>query len=420
MLYHRSIRACLIALCCFLLGADWHQFRGPGGLAVSDETGIPTEWSSKKNLIWRTMLPGAGTSSPIVASDHVYLTCYSGYALDAAKPGNMDDLRRHLVCLDPDNGKIRWQKEFKPLLPEHAYQGEGSYHGYSSSTPASDGEHLYVFFGKSGVFCFDLDGRQIWHADVGKGTHGWGSGTSPVLYKNLVLINASVESGSVVALDRTTGKEIWRTGGINSAWNTPMLVPTPDGSMELVVSVQDRLVALNPDSGKEIWHAEGVHRYVCPSVVHHDGVVYAIGGGHTSLAVRAGGHGDVSKSNGLWRQNKGSNVSSPIYHNRYIYWASDNGGVVNCQEAASGRFVYQERLKPDSGLIYASPLLADGKIYYVSQHNGTYVVAAKPEFKLLAHNVFADDNSRANASPAISKGRLLLRTDRALYCIGNH
>jgi outer membrane protein assembly factor BamB len=404
---------------CAALGADWNRYRGPDGLGTSPERGLPVKWSSQKNIVWRTKLPGPGTSSPVTAGDRIFLTCYTGYAQDTAKPGKQEDLRRHVLCLDRKNGQILWTKEFEPVLPEHAYQGEGSYHGYSSSTPTTDGEHLYVFFGKTGVFCFDLDGKQLWHALVGKNTNGWGSATSPVLYKDLLLVNASVESGALVALDRTTGKEVWRAPGIGSSWNTPLLVKLPSDDIELVVSVQDRLLGLNPDTGKELWHAEGVHSYVCPSVVAHDGVVYAIGGGSTSLAVRAGGRGDVIKTHTLWRLNKGSNVSSPVHDDGRLYWAADHGGVVYCQDAATGRVVYQERLRPPPDIIYASCLLADGKLYYVSQHHGTYVLAAGPEFKLLAHNVIDDDTSRTNASLAVSDGQLLLRSDQYLYCIGN-
>jgi outer membrane protein assembly factor BamB len=354
----------------------------------------------------------------VTSGNRIFLTCYTGYAVDPIKPGKMEDLRRHLLCVGRQDGKILWTKEFQPVLPEHKYEGEGSYHGYSSSTPTTDGERLYVFFGKTGVFGFDLDGKQLWQVNVGKGQSGWGSAASPLLYKNLLIVNASVESGALVALDKLTGKEVWRVAGIRSAWNTPVLETAPSGELELVVSVQDRLVGLNPETGKELWQAEGVHRYVCPSVVARDGVVYAIGGGHTSLAVRAGGRGDVTKTHVVWRVGKGSNVSSPIVHDGHLYWANDHGGVVNCQEAATGQFKYQQRLKPDAGIIYASPVLADGKLYYVSQSKGTYVVAARPEFKLVAHNVFEDDSSRANASPAVSNGQLLLRTDQYLYCIG--
>jgi outer membrane protein assembly factor BamB len=403
---------------CPLLGADWNQFRGPHGLGESPEKSLPVEWSSQKHIVWRTKLPGPGTSSPITTGDRIFLTCYTGYAQDVARPGKMEDLKRHLVCLNRDRGTIRWIKEFTPELPEHKYQGEGSYHGYSSSTPTTDGERLYVFFGKSGVYRFDLDGNQLWHVSVGKGTSGWGSAASPLRYKNLLLVNASVESGALVALNKMTGKEVWRAAGINSAWNTPVLVMLPSGATELVISVQDRILGLNPDTGKELWHCEGVHRYVCPSVVAHEGVVYAIGGGHTSLAVRAGGRGDVTKTHVVWRKNQGSNVPLPIYYQGHLYWASDNGGVIYCQEGTTGKIVYQKRLSPDAGIIWASPLLADGRMYFVSQHQGTYVVAASPQYKQLAHNVIKDDTSRTNASPAVSKGQLLLRSDRYLYCIG--
>jgi outer membrane protein assembly factor BamB len=197
------------------------------------------------------------------------------------------------------------------------------------------------------------------------------------------------------------------------------LAPTLDKELELVVSTQNRLLAFNPDTGKELWTADGVHRYVCPSVVAHDGVLYAIGGGHTSLAVKLGGRGDVTKTHTLWNVKKGSNVPSPIYYEGHLYWASESSGVVHCQEAATGKFVYSERLKPNSDRIYASPVLADGKIYYVSQYKGTYVVAAAPKFEQLAHNVFEDDKSRGNSSMAVSDGQLLLRNDQYLYCISN-
>src|SRR5207245_2110798 len=120
----------------------------------------------------------------IVVGQRVFVTCYTGYGLKDKDPTDMKELRRHLFCVDFGNGKILWQKEFEPALSEHNYEGEGSYHGFAASTPTYDGERLYVFFGKSGVFCFDLDGNQLWHAFVGKGTNGWGSGASPVLYKN--------------------------------------------------------------------------------------------------------------------------------------------------------------------------------------------------------------------------------------------
>lgn len=395
--------------------SDWTQFRGPGGLGISGEKNVPLRWSATENIVWKAELPGPGASSPMVLGSRVFATCYSGYGLEPAA-GDQMELRRHVLCLDRTTGEVLWRREFEPRLPEHKYQGEGAYHGYAASTPTTDGERLYVFFGKSGVYCFNLQGEQLWHADVGQGTSGWGSGSSPVLYGQLLLINASVESGSLVALDKLSGEEVWRAPGVRAAWNTPLLIPAPDRP-EVVVSTEGRVLSFDPRDGTPLWNADGVHRYVCPSVVEHGGVVYAIGGGHTSLAVRTGGQGDVTASRGLWRQTKGSNVCSPIYHEGHLYWVSDGGGFVCCQRAATGETVFQQRLEPRPGTIWSSPVLAEGKLYIVSQHQGTYVVAARPEFELLAHNDLADD-SRANASPAISNGQIFLRNDRFLYCIG--
>src|SRR5438552_5781422 len=253
--YRRPAHVVLVLLgACTVTAADWSQFRGPGGLGASAEKGLPAEWSSQKNIVWKTLLPGPGTSSPVTVGNRIFLTCYSGYALEDKDPGKMDDLRRHVLCVDKGIGKILWTKDFKPVLPEHNYVGEGAYHGYSSSTPVTDGERLYVFFGKSGVFCFDLDGKELWKSSVGTKFHGsWGSGASPIIHKNLLIVNASIESGSLVALDKTNGKEVWKTPGINSAWDTPLLVENPDKKLELVVSIENRLRSFEPDSGKELW-----------------------------------------------------------------------------------------------------------------------------------------------------------------------
>ncbi len=419
----RLLRTCCTTLVVALLAAqimaaDWTRFRGPDGRGVSDENDVPTTWSSTENIVWKTELPGPGASSPITLGDRVFTTSYSGYGLEPNE-GDQADLRRHLLCLERKSGRVIWQKEFEPKLPEHKYQGEGSYHGYAASTPATDGERLYVFFGKSGVYCFDLNGNEIWQTGVGDGTNGWGSGTSPQLFGDLLIVNASVESGSLVALNKMNGEEVWRAKGISAAWNTPLIVDSPSGEQELVVSIHGRLLGIDPKTGESLWNAHGVERYVCPSVVAHKTTVYALGGGHTSLAVRTGGRGDVTDSHGVWRVNKGSNVSSPVYLDGHLYWTRD-GGIVCCQNAATGEFVFEERLRPDSGTIWSSPVLADGKLYFVSQHKGTFVIAAKPQFEQLAHNVIEDDPSRTNASPAISNGQILLRSDRYLYCIGSN
>lgn len=337
---HATLFAALIvvySLTTTLTAEDWAQFRGEGGLGTSVETGLPTTWSSGENIVWKVDLPGSGASSPITLGERVFITCYSGYGLKPSE-GDEKELVRHLLCLQRKDGSVIWHSKFEPKLPEHKYQGEGSYHGYAASTPTTDGKRLYVFFGKSGVFCFDLDGNQLWQTNVGDGTNRWGSGCSPVLYKNLLIVNASVESGSLVALNKLTGDDVWRTKGIGSSWNTPLLVPGKERT-ELVVSIANHILSVSPDSGEELWRAEGVHRYVCPSVIYHKDVVYAIGGGHTSLAVRTGGSGDVSTTHGVWRSKKGSNVSCPIYYEGHLYWTRD-GNIVCCQNPATGEMVY--------------------------------------------------------------------------------
>ena len=412
----------LVGLCCRITHAtDWTQFRGPQGLGQSDETGIPINWSNQENIAWRTQLPGLGTSSPIVLGERIYLTCYRGYGLDPAEPGDMNSLVRQVVCLDRDGGKIVWTKPFSPQLPESEYSGgTRAKHGYSSSTPTTDGRRLYVFFGKSGVYCLDLEGNQLWHTQLGDGKHGWGSSNSPILYKNLLIINASVENGSLVALNKDTGEKVWEQGGIRSSWNTPALVALPGDRSELVVSIQGWLLAFDPDTGDELWRCDGIPTYVCPSVISHEGVVYATGGRGTqyTLAVRAGGRGDVTETHQLWRVDKGSNVSSPVYHNQHVYVMNDGRGVAYCFAAANGKLLYERRLEPRPGLIYSSPTVAGDGIYFVSQHAGTYVLAARPDFEIVAHNVFHDDDSRSNACPVVHRGQILLRNDRYLYCIG--
>lgn len=404
------VSACISST--FALAGDWSQFRGPGGQGVSDAKGIPTQWSDSENLLWKTKLPGAGSSSPIILGERIYVTCYSGYGMGVEDAGGLEDLTLHLVCLNAQDGKIIWDTPIKPAQPESSRVRD---HGYAAQTPATDGEHLYVFFGKSGVFKFDLEGKKIWQTRLGDGTHGWGCGTSPVLFEDLVIVNASVESGSLVALDKKTGKEVWKAGGMRSSWNTPHLVALKDGKHELVVSVQGLILGFDPKTGEKLWSCSGIPDYVCPSIVSHEGIVYAIGGRSSrAVAVRAGGRGDVTDSHKVWEARVGANVSSPIVHEGHLYWTSDRNTTSYCVKLSDGSVVYQERMR---GQPYASTLLADGKLYVVTRQAGTFVLAAKPEFEQLAHNRLSD-RSQFNASPVASDGKLYLRSDSHLYCIG--
>ncbi|MFN3650560.1 MAG: PQQ-binding-like beta-propeller repeat protein [Armatimonadota bacterium] len=396
--------------------SEWAQFRGPGGAGISPEA-VPTSWSASEGIVWKTELPGAGTSSPILLGSRVFLTCYSGYSGPGQPGSSPDQLRRHVVCLDRATGKLLWNSEVPGKTGEEASIRED--HGYASSTPAADAERVYAFFGRSGVFAIDHQGKQLWRADVGDRTHNWGSAASPVLHGNLVIINASVESESLVGLDRRTGKEVWRTGGIKESWNTPILVRNPAGKTELVVAIFRAVQGFDPETGERLWSCDtGINWYMVPSLVSRDGVVYCIGGrgGGGSLAIRTGGRGDVTGSHRLWKGDVGSNVPSPILHGDHLYWMRDSPAVAFCADAKTGRILYEERV-PGADQVYASPVLAGGNLYYLSRGGRMFIVPAKPTFEVLATNELGE-RATYNSTPAAAGGRLYLRSDRHLYCIG--
>lgn len=281
---------------------------------------------------------------------------------------------------------------------------------------------MYVYYGVAGLVAYNHKGEQRWAATCGKGYMNFGSASSPVLYKDLVIINADVESGAIVAFNKSDGKEAWRYGPDRETndWCTPLVVRMGGADEMISYGKRNELIGLNPATGKLLWTCTiPMQSYQCPSMVAHAGVVYAIGDHPgNAVAVRGGGRGDVTATHRLWHLRKGSVVSSPVYHDGHLYWAKEDGGRVFCVEAATGTLVYEQRLEPEPGRIYASALLGDGKIYYVSQTKGTYVVEAKPSFKLLMRNVIEGDDSVFSGSPAVSGGRLILRSNRFLYCIG--
>jgi len=372
-------------------GSDWPGFRGPGGMGVSHATGLPLKWSASNNVVWKTALPGSGASSPITFGDHIYLTCYTGYFIPDEPGGSLEQLKRHLIALRRDTGEIVWDQAVSAKLPE---EESIRAHGYAANSCAADGDRVYAFFGKTGVFAFDHDGNQLWQADVGSNTSGWGTAASPILYEDLVIINASVESESLVALDRETGKEKWRASGIRASWNTPIIVTADSGREELVVAKQKDVLAFNPSSGAPLWSCKtDIIWYMVPSAVAADGIIYCLGGrsGTAALAIRAGGSGDVTATHRLWTSTTGSNVTSPIYLDGHLYWMSDKLGIAYCAKAETGELVYQQRLER-AAQVYASPVLAEGRLYYVNRYGRTFVLAAKPEFEPVFHYEVTGEN----------------------------
>ncbi len=400
-------------------GADWPQFRGPGALGRSDAKGLPLKWSDEQGVAWKVALPGPGASSPIVLGQRIFLTCFTGFATSPSEPGEMTNLKRHLLCLNLADGKTVWDAAAPAEMPEQDRIREN--HGYASSTPVADAERIYTFFGRSGVVAFDHGGKRLWQTKVGDKLNGWGSATSPALHKDLLIVSASIESDSLVALDKRTGREVWRADIGNESWHAPVFVTAPDGTTEVVAAENGRVAAFNPETGAPLWSVTtGIPWYMCPTPVAQDGIVYVIGGRmpNGALAIRAGGRGDVTESHVAWKLNKGSNVPSPILHEGHLYFAHENLGIIYCVDAMNGKVVFEERLEPSPGQIYASPVAADGKIYFTGRGGRTVVISAKPKFERRADNTLESNRGVFNSSPAISGSRLLLRSNRALYSLG--
>jgi len=462
-----TMRLAALALLFFSIDAlsasDWTGFRGPKGTGASDDKGLPAALS-KDNILWKVEVSGPGTSTPITYGDRIFLTAYTGYGTTISKGfkgmgggkggfgkggfgkggfggpdtgGDQKKLRLVVVCLDRKDGKTLWTKEIEPRLPEAKFSGFLREHGYASSTPATDGKNSFVFFGKSGVLAFDMEGKQLWRADVGSKTHFWGSAASPVVYKNVVIVNASIESGSLVGLDKKTGKELWRVKGIGASWSSPVLVETKEGKSEVVVSIPKKIAAYDPETGKDLWHCQGIGGSgddeepggfggfgmggptASSTPLARDGIVYAMGGGgrrggSTSIAIKSGGKGNVDKTHVLWRKSVGAGNCSPVLSGDQFCWVA---GIANALSVTDGSTAYQQRLY-DARQEYVSAVAADNKIYSLTRFEGLFVLDGGDKFKKLGHLTFEGDDSIFNASPAVSDGHIYVRSNKYLYCLG--
>lgn len=404
---------------------DWPRFRGPQGNGVSAENKAPLTWSDKDNIKWKIALPGSGSSSPIVSGGRVFVTCYSGYGTNRSDVENISALKRHLLCIDRATGKVFWEKQVKASQPEDPFRGYLTEHGYASHTPVTDGKTVFVFYGKSGSLAYDAKtGKELWRVSLGMSSSSrrWGSASSPILYKDTVIINASDESETLYALEKSTGKIAWKVkaGGIALTFGTPGIVQAGDRE-DLVIAVPHEIWGLNPDKGTLRWFCEiPMDGNVSPSILADKGVVYAFGGYRTrgSVAVRAGGEDDVTKSHLVWKARTSSYVPSPVLHEGHLYWMNEHG-IAFCAEAKTSKVLYEKEIVSRSRdrPVYASPVLVNGRVYCVTRKRGTYVFAAQPTFKQLANNRFAGDESDFNASPAVSNGQMFIRSNQFLYCI---
>jgi outer membrane protein assembly factor BamB len=409
-----------------LLADSWPQFRGEGATATAPEgAAIPSEWSADQNVKWKLDLPGPGSSSPVYFGDRLFVTCYTGYGTDPQEIGEAEDLGRQLLCVDRHTGEILWKKSVGLLNPEDDYRGYLMEHGYASATPVTDGEHVYVFFGKSGVHAFTLEGEKVWSRNVGKSSSNrkWGSAASPILLGELLLVNASDEARAVIAFDKTTGDEKWRyeAENLELAYNTPTIHETAGGKVEIVISAPEELFALDPETGKKLWHLEsGIPGNVSPSVVAAGEVLFTTGGWprKVTLAVKGGGSGDVT-GDILWKSKTYSYVPTPVVVGGLLYWVNDESEAV-VMDPATGDVISKREVEGIPGRrkmsFYASAVRVGDRLVVPSRRNGTFVFEASPEMKKLAQNDLGD-SSDFNATPAVAKDALYLRSNKALYCI---
>ena len=407
---------------------EWTRFRGRAGAGVSTDTSIPTEWSDTRNLKWKTKLPGPGSSSPVVTNQFVFLTSYTGYGEDK-RQGKLEDLQRQLHCIDRKTGSIIWTKSVKALLPEDPYQGMGiPEHGYATNTPTTDGSSVFAFFGKSGVYAYDMQGNELWNASVGteSGNRGWGTASSPILYKDLVILNASEESQAIIALDKRTGKKVWQAPAsiLELAYGTPVIVKVDENRDDLVIAVPGEVWGLNPNSGKLAWYVEtNLTGNLSPSVVPDGDKVYVFGGYRSSgsLAIKVGGSGNVSKTNTLWTSRNSSYVVTPILYEGTLYWIDDQGMYFSVS-AKTGELIEKKRvpgIESRGRPVYASPVCIHGDLYMQTRNSGLFVLEPGTSLKVLSQNKFASDDSVFNGTPAVSGGELFLRSYTHLYCVGS-
>ena len=394
---------------------EWSRFRGEQGSGVSSAA-IPVTWSETENLAWKTRLPGKGSSSPVVHGDKIFLTAYSGYGMKADAPGDRSKLRLHVLCLSLANGELLWNREIQPAPQEQAASKRVADHGYASPTPCVDDTHVYAAFGPSGVVAVTHAGELLWRRSVGTNTAGFGAASSPIVFEDLVIMNASIEDGAVYGIEKASGEVRWRTEGIVRAWTTPTLVNLGNGSSELVLNQKGAILGLDPRSGSRLWSCDAIQDYVVPCVVADGETLYCSGGrSNKTFVVTAGGRGDVTDTHLVWDVSRGANVTSPLLHDGYLYWSHDKS-IALCLRASDGEEMFRERM-PTRSRVYAS-IVSDGKkLFLTTRDAGVLVLAAKPEYQELAINRLGDEEERFNATPAIVGDRLLLRSDQHLYCV---
>ena len=412
-----------------LLSDTWPAFRGASGDGVSSEQGLPTEWSGTKNVLWTLDLPGRGNSSPAVTSDRVYLTV----------KGDQGHLR--VVAVDAELGNVLWNVKLgdgslKTFGPESLWKPR---HNAATPSPTADENNVWAKFGTGDLVCLDRDGNLVWRRnlvkDFGQYTVRFGMATSPRVWHGL-LIDACIHKGPddsyIVAIDKLTGKDVWRTARPFSAdhdapdgYSSPVLLDTGT-RVELVVAGSDHVDAYNPETGKRLWVSGGLKidgeygRIISSPAISREVIVACTAhppnaGDARAIAVRPGGSGDVTESNRLWTYPKESpDCATPVCYGDYVYMVRDNTGVGSCVNLKTGQLQWKKRLH--EGTFRSATVAGDGKVYFLNKEGVCVVVKAGPEGKVLAKNSL---KGTFFATPAISKGVIYFRSFRRLYAVGS-
>jgi outer membrane protein assembly factor BamB len=439
--------ALVIGVSSGLAADNWPQWRGPSGHGLSLEAGLPATWSTSQNVAWRAPIAGLGTSSPIVWDDRVFVTSQSGARnvvggehpqlarddralADREKPigGQRPEAERAgTAAREPawliveafrrSDGRRLWEHRTEATGPLPEVHEK---HNLATPTPATDGKRVYAWFGNGQIVALDVSGRVVWTRHLGVDyapfDTRWGHGSSPVLFGDLVILLCDhLAKSYLLALDASTGRERWKvdrgTGRVSHS--TPLVVRTREGD-ELLVNSSERIDAYDPSTGKALWHTGSPRQTPIPSAVFQDGLIYLSRGYRNSdyMAIKPGGRGDVTASHVVWQAPSGASyVPSILYYNGLLYMTNEVG-IVTCADARTGERVWRHRL---GGVFFASPVAGDGKIYFVSETGETFVLRAGKTPEVLSVN---DLGERLIASPAISHGRLFLRSDRTLFSVG--
>lgn len=433
-----TVAVAVLGLFVVSLHADqWPHWRGPSASGVSHEAPLPVHWSDSENVAWKASLPGVGISSPVVWGNLVFVTSQAGSGeirpgprlvqggnpLDAgerplAKGPAADGTVTFLVsAFDRNSGRRMWEFE---LPAEGPLPSVHEKHNLASPSPVTDGERVYAWFATGQIAAVDFAGKLVWKkhlgADYGPFNINWGHGSSPVVYKDRVILLCYHERASyLLALDAKTGAVAWKAdapAGVTS-YSTPLVVET-GGKTQIVVNSSVGITGHDFSTGARLWQFDEANRFPIPTPVFHDGIIFSSRGYRSSpfMAIRPDGTGNAATSNVMWRVPSGAPyISSIIYYDGLIYMTGDVG-VLTVADAKTGERVHQERV---GGVYTASPVAGDGKVYLVSEDGETIVLAAGRTPKILARNRL---NARQLASPAIAGHRLFIRSDNALFAVG--